>query len=81
MPWSRWLARSTDHDSPSLYHSRSLHALREVGKKTEDLPEDGLLVLSEPLDNVSEHWLEVPEATALVVENGAVQQLAFKPEE
>jgi len=72
---------SSDHDSPSLYHSRNLHALHEVGHKTETLPDDGLLVLSEPLDDVSEHWEKVPESTALVIENGTAQSLAFKPEE
>ena len=56
---------SSDRDSPSLYHSRNLHALHEVGGKTENLPADGMLILSEPLDAVSEHWEKVPEATAL----------------
>jgi predicted glutamine amidotransferase len=72
---------ASDHDSPSLYHSKSLHALRELGGKTEDLPDDGLLILSEPLDAVSQHWEKIPDATALVVENGTVTQLPFKPEE
>ncbi len=72
---------ASDHDSPSLYHSKSLHALRELGGKTEDLPDDGILILSEPLDAVSQHWEKIPDATALVVENGNVTQLPFKPEE
>jgi glutamine amidotransferase len=72
---------SSDHRSPSLYHSRNLHALHEVGGKTEDLPADGLLILSEPLDGISEHWERVSESTALVVENGVAQQVSFKPEE
>ena len=72
---------SSDHDSPSLYHSRNLHALREVGHKTETLPDDGLLVLSEPLDDVSEHWQEVPESTALVISGGTVEHVSFAPEE
>ena len=40
----------------------SLHAIREVGGKTEDLPDDGLLILSEPLDAVSHHWEQIPES-------------------
>ncbi len=71
---------STSHRSPSLYHSRHLHALQEVGGKTEQLPKDGVLILSEPLDAVSAHWEKIPEATALVVENGTVTQVPFKPE-
>ena len=58
-----------------------MHALHEVGGKTESLPTDGLLILSEPLDAVSEHWQKIPESTALVVENGTVSTVAFKPEE
>jgi len=71
---------SSDHHSPSLYHSRHLHALREVGGKTEKLPDDGLLILSEPLDAVSDHWERIPESTALVVEQGTVTQVSFEPE-
>jgi len=72
---------ASDHRAPSLYHSRNLHALHEIGGKTEDMPADGILVLSEPLDGVSEHWEKVPESTALVVERGHVQQIPFEPEE
>ena len=72
---------ASDRDAPSLYHSRNLHAIQEVGGKTENLPADGLLILSEPLDAVSEHWVKVPESTALIVENSQVTQVPFKPEE
>lgn len=72
---------ASNRDAPSLYHSRNLHAIQEVGGKTENLPTDGLLILSEPLDAVSDHWERVPESTALIVENGKTTQVPFKPEE
>jgi len=38
-----------------------------------------LLVLSEPLDGVSEHWVAVPDAHVLVAENGHVAVTPFTP--
>jgi len=71
---------SSDGCSPSLYHSRSLHALREIGGRTEELPSDALIVLSEPLDTVSEHWEAIEESCALVAEKGSVTVSRFAPE-
>ena len=37
------------------------------------------MVVSEPLSDLPGAWLEIPESTALMVENGEVEQRAFSP--
>jgi len=39
----------------------------------------GEIVLSEPLDELNEHWEAVPESAFLVVENGKVTINPFTP--
>jgi predicted glutamine amidotransferase len=60
--------------SPTLYHSSHIHALRDVGGASEGWPADGVLLASEPLDSVGEHWRRVDESTLLVVEPGRVHR-------
>lgn len=63
---------------PSLYHSRSSAALQEASGASFSLPEESVIILSEPLDKVSEHWAEVPPSSALEVRPGhAVIQPIF----
>jgi predicted glutamine amidotransferase len=72
------LRYSTLQESHTLYHSRNIHALREVGGICEDLSEDAVIVLSEPLDDVSEHWEEVPESSLLIVGPNRIEILPFE---
>lgn len=55
---------------PSLYHSKSKSALLEASGKRFTLPDESVIILSEPLDKVSEHWGEVPPSSALEVRPG-----------
>lgn len=71
------LRYSSNGDSRTLYHSRSIHALREVGGEYEDLSPDAVIVLSEPLDDVSEHWEEIPESTLLIVKQDRIEAMPF----
>jgi len=76
-----WAVRYSSHcESRTLYHSRNLHALRELHGGYERLPDGAVLVVSEPLDELKEHWEEVPEASLLIVENGSVETVPFEPE-
>lgn len=70
---------SSDGDSPSLYHSCHAHALRTVHGGYESLPEDAVVVLSEPLDRMSEHWISIPESTFLSVDKAGIEILPFEP--
>lgn len=76
-----WAVRySSNHESRTLYHSRHIHALRDIDGTYEALPEGAVIVLSEPLDELNEHWQTVPESSVLVAENGQVTISPFAPE-
>lgn len=69
-----WAFRHASHGTPpSLYHSRSKSALQEASGDQFTLQDDSVIVLSEPLDNVGEHWGEVPASSALVVRPGEAE--------
>jgi len=46
---------SSHQQSRTLYHSRHLHALREIDGTYEKLPDGATVVLSEPLDELNQH--------------------------
>ncbi len=71
--------------SRSLYHSRSLSAVRDLIPPErrgllDAFGEEAVTVVSEPLDDLPELWEEVPEATFLTVEKGGVTRREFAPE-
>lgn len=70
---------SSDGNSPTLYHSRHMHALRVVHGSYEPLPEGAVVVLSEPLDDLVQHWEAVPESSFVVVQEGQVIISPFTP--
>ncbi len=45
----------------------------------ETLPKGAVIVLSEPLDELNEHWEAVPESSCLVLEDGKVTISPFSP--
>jgi predicted glutamine amidotransferase len=57
-------------EPPSLYHSTSKAALQEASGDIFKLPEESVLIVSEPLDRVSEHWKAVPPSSALEIRPG-----------
>ena len=57
---------------PACTTARACTRCKKWAERPKTCPDDGLLILSEPLDAVSQHWEKVPDATALVVENGNV---------
>lgn len=70
---------SSERSSRTLYHSRSMRALRALNPMFERYSEDAIVVVSEPMNDVLEYWEEIPESTALVVEGCQVRTLPFKP--
>jgi glutamine amidotransferase len=70
---------SSNHHSRTLYHSRSIKALRALNPMFERYSEDAIVVVSEPVNDVMDYWEEIPEATALVVEGCEVSTRPFVP--
>jgi glutamine amidotransferase len=72
------LRYSSDRASPSLYLGLGGEALADAGLGTGD---DGpsVLVLSEPLDDVSERWQQVEEATLLIAGADGIVVRPFAP--
>ena len=70
---------SSERQSRSLYHSKSVEALRQLDSRFERLSEDARAIVSEPLSEMTEQWVRIPESTALVVETGHIETQAFEP--
>jgi glutamine amidotransferase len=71
---------SSDRASRTLFHSRSMRALRRLNPLFERFSEDAIVVVSEPLNDVVEYWEEIPEATVLMVEGSDVVTRPFRPQ-
>ena len=79
---SLWAVRySSKKQSRTLFYSRHLHALHDLDGTYGSLPADATIVVSEPLDDLTEHWQEVPESSLLSVEQGSVSVIPFEPHE
>jgi predicted glutamine amidotransferase len=73
---------STEGNSRSLYYSENMEALRNLfpdHPRAKTVPLDARAVVSEPLSDIKEAWLEVPESTALIVAKGEVETRPFNP--
>ena len=78
-----WAIRySTEHDSRSLFVSADVAALQQLHPENERLQqfsEGDRVVVSEPFGDLAGAWREVPESTALVIEDGDLHQRSFTP--
>jgi len=70
---------STCGHSRSLYHSRSIEALHELRPEVVRFSADARAVVSEPLSELTEFWVEIPESSYVVVEKGEVEIHPFEP--
>ena len=66
---------SSDHASPSLYYIRGESLSRRIGRGAEG----AVLVLSEPLDEATDEWIEVAEAQMLIAHDGEVTLTPITP--
>ena len=73
------LRYSSDGRSPSMYLGRNYDAFAEAGI-AEAATRPGLLVLSEPLDDVGEHWEPVAESSLVIAGPEGTEVLAFCPQ-
>jgi glutamine amidotransferase len=70
---------SSNRESRTLYHSRSIGALKALNPMFDRYSADAIVVVSEPMNDIVEYWEEIPESTAVVVEGSEVRTLPFKP--
>ncbi|MCC6469243.1 MAG: class II glutamine amidotransferase [Alphaproteobacteria bacterium] len=73
------LRYSSDRQSPTLFFASGGEVSVLDGECRFSQGRGSVLVLSEPLDAVPDYWVEVPEAHALVVEEGMVALKPFAP--
>jgi len=75
-----WAVRySSNNNSPTLYHSRHIHCLHDLDGTYAPLLEGAVIVVSEPLDELTDHWEAVPESSLLQVDGNAVTMTSFAP--
>jgi glutamine amidotransferase len=73
---------SSEGRSRTLFHSASIATLREHFPNVRTFSDDARAVVSEPLgalENASSIWVEVPESSALIVAEGAVDIMPMQP--
>jgi glutamine amidotransferase len=70
---------SSERSSRSLFTSRNIEAFREVLPRLERLSNDTRAIVSEPLGRFTDFWQEVPESTAVAIEDGRVETRPFTP--
>jgi predicted glutamine amidotransferase len=75
-----WGFRYASSGTPrTLFASKSVHALRELGASIPEGMETARTIVSEPLTELSSYWDEVPPSTAVVLESGEIQTMPFTP--
>lgn len=70
---------SSERRSRTLYHSKSMEALRRINPELERFSTDARAIVSEPLSDMTDHWTEIPESSAIVIEGGEISTHAFEP--
>ncbi len=70
---------SSDRNSKTLYHNRDADGLAELTEDAGGIPDDGVVILSEPLDECTERWALLPEASFITVQRGECRVSAFAP--
>lgn len=70
---------STERNSRTLFHSKSMQALQEINPDLERFSPDARAVVSEPIGDLTDAWEEIPESTAIVIYRGEVERHAFEP--
>jgi len=70
---------SSEHQSRSLYHSASMAALQQINPELEVFSPDARAIVSEPLGEMDEAWVRVPESSMLIIESGEIEVRPFTP--
>lgn len=70
---------STDNKPKTLYYNRGAAGLGEVINDAVEAPPKGTILLSEPIDDCPDNWVEVPPASYVSVADGQVRVESFRP--
>jgi predicted glutamine amidotransferase len=75
-----WAFRySSEGKAHSLYCSKSVDDLRKLNPRFASLPNEARAVVSEPLTDLSDYWMEFPQSRVAVIERGEVTSRALHP--
>lgn len=68
------LRYATDGEKPKTqFYSTEWDCFKDFGSVEKELPQKSVVIVSEPLDNLSDRWEKVPENSFLTIEDGHVQ--------
>ena len=70
---------STAGESRSLFHSASRDATEEIAPDAGRFSRGARAIVSEPLTELPDIWVEIPESTAVVIRGGEVDSFPFRP--
>ncbi len=71
---------STEGRSRTLFHSADIEAVREIVPGARRFSSDARAVVSEPLTDMSDVWIGVPESSWLTVDKGEIRIEDFVPQ-
>ncbi len=63
----------------TLFHSREIKALVELGLEADRFSDDTRVVVSEPFGKLSEAWREISPSTVVVIEGNSLESHPFHP--
>lgn len=71
---------ASDGEAPTLYYSKAVENLTLLNPELrERLGPDARMVVSEPIGKHAENWIQVPQASALMLRDGALEVMPFRP--
>jgi hypothetical protein len=72
---------ASDGDAPTLFHTSDTEHLYRLNKCLRGALADGetRLVVSEPIGNTAEAWVEIPQSTAVTFHAGEAVSRPFQP--
>ena len=69
----------TEHRSRTLLHSASIEAIRELAPEAERFSPNARAIVSEPLGELAEAWVSVPESSFVTIHDCKVVCESFEP--
>ena len=70
---------SSSNESNTLFVSRTVEALREIHPEADQLSDDAIAIVSEPLTNLSGIWQEISESSVVISGAGGRRVRDFSP--